>query len=63
MINTKIEYVVQVLHNSIVVDDAISIQLLLLSERKFCLSLHSDHHCFFSDTFNTIVKVINCYSL
>jgi hypothetical protein len=44
MINTKIEYVVQVLHNSLLGDDdddAISVQLLLLSslERKYCLSI------------------------
>jgi hypothetical protein len=43
----KIEYVVQVLHNSILIDDddddAISVQLLSLSassmERKYCLSI------------------------
>ncbi len=40
----------------------LSIQLLLLSstERKICLSIHSDHRLFFWDTFSIIFKVVNC---
>jgi hypothetical protein len=63
MINTKIGYVVQVLHNSIV-DDDISVQLLLLSKKKnLFLSMYNDHHSsLFSDTFNIIFKVIRLSS-
>ncbi len=61
MTNTKIEYVVQVLHNSLS-----RLMMLFLfncyyyQKRKLCLSILSDHHLFFSDTFSLRFKVRNC---